>query len=552
MPKNKRLNHLLSRALGHPTTLLRGGSHSNSSANKWNNKGVQLVEKQHYEEAQKGFEKALQLLESSSSSSSTSNYSKFKEGPVSTSASSESPSSRSLLLQYLNQVLSSSFAHPDWETTVYQEDSSQACFIQYRAEYEEGMDWWFQRPLRYVPPHDPQHNHRSQQCFFLLEATILYNLGRLHHQYHSTATATTGQGQLQKALSLYKRALEALMLAIPPSTTTSETTKTTTPRHHDESSSSLLALAIVMGIGHIQYSVVDHDLAIQTFAISHSMANLLFGAGSLEEAACLNCIGVLHYVMEHGDEEIAVQALTSCLQTRRRLLGNSHIDVGTVLNNLGRIYFQKGSTTNLEQAKRSYMEALSIRRSHKPNGIDVAATLFNLAQVFQQEHELDKALRLYQEFLKRARATFGEHHRDVAVVVTCIGAVLQEQGHPTKALAAFQQALSIGRIALGENHCEVAITLNKLGNLYYSMGDLKSALKTYRAGIVVETAVLEKGNPNIVVSYSNCAEIYKQRAEFNNALKCYKKVLKMQREYNYDKLEVASTLSNMGKFFCIL
>jgi tetratricopeptide (TPR) repeat protein len=126
--------------------------------------------------------------------------------------------------------------------------------------------------------------------------------------------------------------------------------------------------------------------------------------------------------------------------------------------------------------------------------------------------------------------------------------VFHEQKQYDKALAALKESLRIGTMALGRNHCENAITLNKLGNLYYVMGDLKAALRAYREGILVEKAVLDIGNPNICVSYSNCAEIHKQRSEFKTALKCYKKVLRLQRDNNDDKVEIANTLSNIGTF----
>ena len=107
----------------------------------------------------------------------------------------------------------------------------------------------------------------------------------------------------------------------------------------------------------------------------------------------------------------------------------------------------------------------------------------------------------------------------------------------------------MGRVALGPIHADIATALNKLGNLYYEIGDFSAALNTYQHGLTVELAVLEPDSHNIRVTYTNIAEIHIQQHEFDQALEYFERILKLQREFHCDSLEIANTLSRIGTSF---
>ena len=332
-----------------------------------------------------------------------------------------------------------------------------------KSEYDEGMDC-FKSPFRLL------------NGSLLLSETILYNLGRLSHD----------QGQYIEALCLYERCLSKL--------------------EQRSSRNQALVLAVLVGIGQIQYRQGDHKNSLDTYMTALALARSYFGEKSIEVAACLNCVGVLHYMISSGDNNMALDALQTSLQQRIKLLGKDHIDVGTTWNNIGRVYFQLKKEN---EAMKAYCEALRIRRMCQGESVDVAATLFNCGQVYHNLKCRDKALSLFEEFLKLAKIHFGEFHRDICIVTTCIGQVLQENKDYENALKSFQHALQIGNVALGPMHSQMAITFNKMGNLYYEMGDFDSALNAYHRGLEIEIAVLETGNSNTYVTYTNIAEIRK-------------------------------------------
>jgi tetratricopeptide (TPR) repeat protein len=410
----------------------------------------------------------------------------------------------------------------------------------HRAEYDEGMDV-YRSPLRI-----------SDSSSRSVDGTILFNLARVHHN----------QGSYEEALALYKRSLRALE-GWPVC---------------DEA----LTMSILFGIGQIQYVRGDHSDSLRTYVTSLNFARSKFGSESVEVAACMNCIGVLHYIMPRGDSDAALEALKTSIRLRKEKLGENHIDVGTSWNNVGRVYFQQG---RYDRAMDAYRRALRIRRKQQGAGVDVAATVFNIGQVLHQQGDQERALRHYQEFLRLARSHFGDFHRDICIVTTCIGQVFHEKKDFKRALRAFQHALKVGRVALGV-HAEIAITLNKVGNLHYETGSYELALKAYHQGLEVELQCLEpgkypthhvavarghatahtpmhlltlamithvcvtytniSGNPNICVTYTNIAEIYKQRSEHERALRYYEKVLDLQRTHRFEPLDIANTLSSIG------
>lgn len=297
--------------------------------------------------------------------------------------------------------------------------------FKHKSEYDEGMDQYpsllrleVSLPTNVVIP------------------TICHNLGRVQHN----------RGNADKALEYYAQTRTILL-------GTSTISKTTDSEDSSEYKLDALAehglvLASLFSTGHIQYMQGDHDSALDTYTQCLTLAENHFGADSLAVAACLNAVGVMHYIMPQGKADDAMRAFLKCLALRSRVCKTSP-ELGTTWNNIGRLNFQ---ANNYPQAMDAYRRALEIRRMHGDNSVDVAATIFNIGQVLHQLKEHDRALRHYQEFLKLAKRHYGEYHRDICIVTTCIGQILHHKNHLKKAKAAYHHALRVGRIALGTCH----------------------------------------------------------------------------------------------------
>lgn len=453
-------------------------------APKFNDKGVVLIERKEYSRAKRVLKRALQA---------TKKYS----FPKSALGFDGEPGQFKIkdILGIAGSI--SSIIAPN--SSPKKADSKQV--YKHRPEYDEGMDF-FGSGLRLY------NSMRN------IDTTILYNLGRVYHF----------EERLDKAIHFYQKSLGLLVRCEVCDATT--------------------ILALLFAIANVNYLRNEHADSLKTYYVALSISTHCFGNESLQAAACLNCIGVIKYIMPSGESEEALDALDTCLRLRKCTLGENHLDVGTAWNNIGRVKFQRGDYTD---AMVAYQHALRIRQAILGESIEVAATIFNMAQAHHQLAEISEALSLYEKFLGMAKIYFGQYHRDVATVMTCIGQIHHENKSHKEALSAYTEALRVGRIALGHLHPEIAVTLNKIGNLHYELGDLEAALEVYQQGLAVEQAVLEVGNSNVLVTMTNIAEIYKQRSEFSNALKYYMQIYDFHKKYNNEnRQEIANTLSGIG------
>lgn len=388
----------------------------------------------------------------------------------------------------------------------------------------------------------------------MVEATLVFNVGQVHRR----------KGALDAAYKCYERAYEILK---------SSSNKVAFSLHQYP-----LIIPILHNMGQLQYRRGDLQLAMETYTMALLCSQIMFGECHPHVASALNCLGVLHYHnanmspeqsenvnvdkstgnesdmdVDDDDErqnnestEKAMELFKQALTMRISTLGPNHVDVATVLNNIGRIHVQ---LCDFDLALEYYEDALRIRREVLgSNSLDYAATAFNAGQSFHQQGDLTRAAELYHEFLRVALMNFGHSHRDVAVVLSGIAQIHQEKKEYDQALELYEASLCAGKAALGEEHQEIAMLLNRMGNFHFEQGRLSDALRCYKRGLQIERKVLPPDSPNIVVTLSNLGEIYRQRSEWDEAAKMYHECLAILRRKhdNEDQIDVASTLSTLG------
>ena len=78
------------------------------------------------------------------------------------------------------------------------------------------------------------------------------------------------------------------------------------------------------------------------------------------------------------------------------------------------------------------------------------------------------------------RAALGENHPDYAASLNNLAGLYQAMDDYAAAEPLFRQAMAIRRAALGEGHPDYAASLNNLAWLYRSMGDYAAAEPLYR------------------------------------------------------------------------
>ena len=99
-------------------------------------------------------------------------------------------------------------------------------------------------------------------------------------------------------------------------------------------------VAILHNIGYIQYRNGELENSLRTF--NDSLHMFRFVTNDIELAATLNCMGVICFHMPHADTSRAMYYYNEALQLQKKSCGDSHIDVATTLNNIGRVHYING------------------------------------------------------------------------------------------------------------------------------------------------------------------------------------------------------------------
>ncbi len=142
-----------------------------------------------------------------------------------------------------------------------------------------------------------------------------------------------------------------------------------------------------------------------------------------------------------GNHAQAVKSFQEVVSMRKAALGD-HVDVALALNYLGLLHFKRGS---LDVAMHNFEESLRVRRSCNPNSTsgDIAVLSYNIGSIHLHRGDNERALKCYKEALEVERATYGHVHQDVAVTLQLIGKVYDKCGKYDEAIQYYTEALYI-------------------------------------------------------------------------------------------------------------
>ena len=179
-----------------------------------------------------------------------------------------------------------------------------------------------------------------------------------------------------------------------------------------------------------------------------------------------------------------------CPSTARRMeicrtaLGENHPDYAASLNNLAMLYQAMG---DYAAALPLYRQALEIRRTALgENHPHYATSLNNLAGLYRAMGDYAAALPLYRQAMEITSHYAGREPSTLRHQPEQPGAVVRGRWVTKPPLSpSIHKALEICRTALGENHPDYATSLNNLAGLYNDMGDHAAALPLSRQALEI-------------------------------------------------------------------
>ncbi|CAJ1947205.1 unnamed protein product [Cylindrotheca closterium] len=305
--------------------------------------------------------------------------------------------------------------------------------------------------------------------------------------------------------------------------------------------SQTLVVKILHCLGYCRYVTGEADMGTEYYQQAFN-ASTHFKLGRQCLAASLNCIGVLHFSMDHTcNIDNSLQSFEESLQMYRSCTSVDPLEVATVQNNIGRLHYLRADYV---QALQSYQESLKIRRHLLgEESIDVAATLYNAGQACQQLKKFEESINHYKSFLSVAKSVFGENSKDAALALKGIAEIHQVQGKFDTALEFFHQALQAQTAASGRLSTDVATLLNKIGNLCYEMKEYETAMAS--GGLRSSIALV------LAETLSFIALMQYHLGDYASSLEAYQFALRIYREHssNNDNSTIASTLNSIGLVF---
>jgi CHAT domain-containing protein/Tfp pilus assembly protein PilF len=171
------------------------------------------------------------------------------------------------------------------------------------------------------------------------------------------------------------------------------------------------------------------------------------------------------------------------LAIREKALGPDHPHTAASLANLAGIYDAQG---RYSEAETLYRRALAVQeKALGPDHPDTAASLVSLAGIYDAQGRYSEAETLYRRALAVREKALGPDHPETAASLARLANIYGSQGRYAEAEPLSRRALAIWEKALGPEHVGTAINLSILGNLKLKQHDWSGAYELLSRAIAI-------------------------------------------------------------------
>ena len=272
---------------------------------------------------------------------------------------------------------------------------------------------------------------------------------------------------------------------------------------------------ILSVISHYEsYAASNNNTSIETQKdIEHAVAMLYLYCGK--------------YYIEVSKYDEAMNVLTEQKDILNKY-DNNNSDYATCLHNIARVYYDK---EDYDKALPVYEESLRIRKQvFGDNHSDVAQSLNNIAGIYYSKRGYEKALPMYEESLRINKQVFGDNHSSVAYSLNNIASVYCTKGEYDKALSISEDSLRVRKYLYGDGHSDVADSLHNTAIVYKAKREYDRALSMYEESLGIYKQVYGDNHSSVATSLSKIASLYKAKGEYDKALPMYEESLRVNKQ----------------------
>ena len=204
--------------------------------------------------------------------------------------------------------------------------------------------------------------------------------------------------------------------------------------------------------------------------------------------------GIARFYEGQGQYALAEVPFQRCLDAVKKILGDRHPDVATIINNLAELYRLQG---RYAEAEPLYQKSLSLRQEllgdYHPS---VATSLNNLALLYCSQRRYAEAEKLRLQCLEIERKTLGGKDPQFVSSLNSLAGLYKSQRRYAEAEKLYKQALSLGQELLGDRHPNVASSLSNLAGLYMAQKKYEIAESYFHEALKIYIETVGEDHPN--------------------------------------------------------
>jgi eukaryotic-like serine/threonine-protein kinase len=274
-------------------------------------------------------------------------------------------------------------------------------------------------------------------------------------------------------------------------------------------------------------------LALRLYGAMHTKTNL---------AQC-NLAGARHRA---GQIAAALDEFRSCIETRRRLLGDDHPSVAISLNEMALVHSERNEYA---EAERLYVDVLRIhRKAYGERHRMVAAALNNMAILSFQRGQYLEAANRFRELTGVWRDLLGAGHPDALTTLNNLGMSLRSAGQIEEAKQVLEDVLEGRTKALGPDHPDVAASMVNLGTVLRRHGEFARMRTLAERAIPIYERAFPDGNPLIATAFVTLGQAHLGEGAHRDALASFERAVAIRAKiFGATHLQTAAARVSRGE-----
>jgi eukaryotic-like serine/threonine-protein kinase len=287
----------------------------------------------------------------------------------------------------------------------------------------------------------------------------------------------------------------------------------------------------------------EPNAAIQVLESAEQSFHSSLGEESLD---LLNCIEVRALCLRTaGKLKESLDLSQQILASKQKVLGPTHLDTITAVNNLGLTY---GALGDNDKAISSFTQAVELLEANF--GADAPATMTsqnNLALYRLQGGDVKNSRDALEIVLAKRTRILGPDHPDTLSSMMSFAMALRLNSEFKHALTILEKAVTLTRAKYGNDHPKTILSISNLAMVWKDLGDNVKAVPFLEQVERYRRMKMGSEHPSTLQAMANLAVAYKESGRLNEAMPLYLESLEKRRKVlGPEHEDTLTSMNNLG------